>query len=139
MFLAVPRNLQRNVLAPAEERMFLPPQLQRAMHGPQLHPSTCQVAKHIAAHCGRPLLLCQLMQGIEITRAQVVIYRPPVIRVDQSQLPELAALVKVRDPGRGDLEHHLGQRIHRSKQAQLGQQPVQRGNEWDFLYPSQWA
>ena len=98
MFLAFPRNLQRNILTPAEDRMLLPPQLQRAMHGPQLHPSTRQVAQHIAAHRGRPLLLCQLMQRIEVGRAQIVIHRPPVIRVDQGQLPELAALVKVREP-----------------------------------------
>ena len=85
------------------------------MRGPKLGPAVGEVAEHLAAHRSRAFSLRQCMQRIEVAGAQIVVDRPPVIRVDQAQFPELVALIKVGYPGNGNLKHHLRERIDRPK------------------------
>ena len=43
------------------------------------------------------------------------IERPPVIRIHETEIPQLATLVDVRHPGHGQLQHQLRQRRDRRR------------------------
>ena len=47
-----------------------------------------------------------------------VVDRPPVVRIDQRQVPEFGALVDVRDTGTGELDQLGGQRVRPAERAQ---------------------
>src|SRR6267142_554697 len=46
-------------------------------------------------------------QLVEQLRSDAEVYWPPVVRVDQAEVPQLGALVVVGDAGRGDFDERL--------------------------------
>jgi len=48
------------------------------------------------------------------------IHRAPIVRVDETVVPELCPLVKIGDTGRGDLEEGLRQGIEETNRRQPG-------------------
>ena len=42
---------------------------------------------------------------------QRIVDRAAVVGIDQAQIPQLGSLIKVGNPGRGELEEGLGQRV----------------------------
>ena len=111
--MVVPYEFERDVLPAAEYRVLLLPELQRAMGGPKLGSAVGEVAEYFAAHRTRAFSLRQRKQRIEVAGALIEVNRPPVVRVDQAELPEFVALIKVGNPWNRTLQHHLRERVYR--------------------------
>src|ERR1700753_4078323 len=112
MLLAVPCDFERDVFPPPNDRVLLLPQLQRAMRSPKLGSAVREVAQNLAAYRGRTLSLRQRKQRSKIAGALIVVDGPPVIRVDQAELPELVALIKVGNSRDRTFQRNLCQGIH---------------------------
>ena len=61
--------------------------------------------------------------------AQLEIDRPPVVGVDQREVPQLAALIGVGHARRGQLEQGLGQPVERADQRDLRLERQEIGQE----------
>src|SRR6476469_3193628 len=48
-----------------------------------------------------------------------VINRPPIIRIDQTEIPDLVPLINIRDPGRRQFEQDLRERVDRAHPRHL--------------------
>ena len=62
----------------------------------------------------QPILLFLLRELGKEADAPLEIDRPSVIGINQSEVPKLRALVKVRDSRAGDLQQKLSKRIQRT-------------------------
>src|SRR5438445_5128384 len=79
-------------------------------------PSAVQLARQLDA---RALVVRHPAQR---ALADLVVDGPPVVRIDERQVPELGALVEIRNARRGDLQHYLRERI---VHADFGDSPLE--------------
>src|SRR5947209_3620856 len=84
-------------------RAFVPDS-QGVVSGPQFGESLIEALPNLCA-----LHAFELLKEIA---AFLVVYGPAVIRVDQAQIPEFAALINVGDPGRGQFQQRLRKRSY---------------------------
>ena len=53
----------------------------------------------------------------------LVIDRPAIVRINQGEIPDLVALVNIRNARHGELEERLGQRIDRAQTVRFLRPP----------------
>ncbi len=80
---------------------------------------------------GQGLLRPRLGQAVQQRAAPLVVHGPAVVRVDQGEIPHLGALVQVGNPGAGQQQRRLRQRVDPSSldEPVLGQEALQISGE----------
>src|SRR5258707_3483589 len=79
------------------------------------------------------LLRRSLSEIGEHASSQIEILRPAIVRIDQRDVPQLCALVKVGDAGRSQLHQRLRERIYPPSVYQRSNKFIQRLNEIEIL------
>src|SRR5262249_49135186 len=110
-------------------------QLQRAPDHEQLAAADLVISKQalkklLSSSRFRVELLLQLGQYVS---AQLKIYGTAVIRVHQTEIPQLGALIKIRHSGRGQLQQNLAERIELAKPGHFLLEGHELGQECIFL------
>ena len=72
----------------------------------------------------------RLLQRLQQAGARGKIDRPPVVGIDQREIPKLRALVEVRHARHGRLQRDLTERIQRAQQRQALRQRLQRAKKF---------
>src|SRR4029079_16258133 len=112
--------------AEVEHFRVLHAQAQRAPDGIELRAPVREVREHVvqerraAPRVGRGLL--DLLEQRHATR---VIDRAPIVRIDDAEVPDLIALIDIRDAGARELEQRLPEAIQEPRQRDRADELVE--------------
>ncbi len=91
----------------AEEVGLLPAKFEGAVHGPELDAAVVDVAGDLLydRHCA--MGGCLVLHFVEVAASEGVVDGPAIVGIDEAEVPEVGALIKVGDAGRADFEDEL--------------------------------
>src|SRR5919204_3125152 len=97
--------------------LVLPPETQCPQRSPELHPAVPIVSKYFAAEFDKVSPSRHFQQVLKQPMTKVKIHWAAIVRINQSELPQLVALINIRDAGRRHLQHQLSQRVNRTEKT----------------------